>query len=100
MAESFSKAKGINARAIHNDLIATLGMKLRGYSTVTRWLREAQLDQFAEMAVDVTEDAEVDEIDEAILSAFEVQPVGSVREIARLTRLARSTVHSPVSPGI
>jgi MoxR-like ATPase len=64
-----------------------------GYSTVTRWLCEAQLDQFSETAVDFTEDAEVDEIDEAILSALEVQPFGSVRDIARFTRLARSTVH-------
>jgi histone-lysine N-methyltransferase SETMAR len=60
---------------------------------VTPGLREAQPDQFSETAVDFTEDAEVDEIDEAILSALEVQPFGSVRDIARLTRLARSTVH-------
>jgi histone-lysine N-methyltransferase SETMAR len=51
-----------------------------------------QLDQFSETAVDFTEDAEVDEIDAAILSALEVQPFGSVRDI-ELTYLARSTVH-------
>jgi hypothetical protein len=89
----YLKAKGMNTREIHSDLVATLGTKMLGYSTVTRWLREAQLDQFSETAVDFTEDAEVDEIDEAILSALEVQTFGSVRDIARLTRLARSTVH-------
>jgi hypothetical protein len=57
-----------------------------------RWLREAQLDQFSETAVDSTEDAEVDEIAEAILSVLEVQPFGSVRDIAQLIRLACSTV--------
>jgi hypothetical protein len=87
------KAKGMLAREIHSDLVATLGTKVLGYSTVTRWLREAQLDQFSETAVDFTEHAEVDEIDEGILSALEVQPFGSVRDIARLGRLARSTVH-------
>jgi hypothetical protein len=82
----------MNARGIHSDLVATLGTKVPGYSTGTRWLREAQLDQFSETAVDFTEDVEADEIDEAILSALEVQPFGSVRNIARFTRLARSTV--------
>jgi MoxR-like ATPase len=70
-----------------------LASRVFGYSSVTHWLREAQLDQFSETAVDFTEDAEVDEIDEAILSAFEVQPFGSVRDMTRLTRLARSAVH-------
>jgi hypothetical protein len=88
------KAKGMNAREIHSDRVATLGPKVSGYSTVTRWLREAHLDQFSETAVDFTEDMEVDEIDEAILSVLGVQPFGSVRDITRLIRLARSTVHS------
>jgi hypothetical protein len=38
------KAKGINAREIHSDLVVTLGTKVLGYSIVTRWLPEAQLD--------------------------------------------------------
>jgi hypothetical protein len=89
----YLKAKGRNAREIHNDLVATLGTKISRYSTVTRWLREAQLDQFSETPGDFIEGAEVDEIDEDILSAFEVQPFGSLRDIARLTRLALSTFH-------
>jgi hypothetical protein len=88
----YLKAKGMNARQIHNDLIATLGTKVPSYSTVTRWLCEAQLDQFSATAVDFTEDAEVDEIDAVILSALEAQPFVSVRDIARLTHLARSPV--------
>jgi hypothetical protein len=89
----YLKAKGMNAREIHSYLVATFGTKVSGYSTVTRWLREAQLDQFSETAVEFTEDAEVDEMDEDILSALEFQPFGSVGDIARLTRLVRSTVH-------
>ena len=84
----YLKAKGMNPKEIHSDLVATLGTKVLGYSTVTRWLREVQLEQSSETAVDFTEDAEVDEIDEAILSQLEVQPFGSVRNIGRLTRLA------------
>jgi hypothetical protein len=89
----YLKAKGMNARALHNDLVAMLGTKVLGDSIVLRWLREAQLDQFLETAVDFTEDAEVDEIDEAILSALEFQPFDSVRDIAQLSPLARSTAH-------
>jgi hypothetical protein len=86
------KAKGMNAREIHSDLVPTLGTNILGYSTVTRRLRQAQLDQFSAAAVDFTEDREVDEIVETILSALEVQPFGSVCDIARLAHLARSTV--------
>jgi MoxR-like ATPase len=88
----YLKAKGMKAKEIHSDPVATLGTKVPGYSTVTSWLREAQLDQFSETAVGFAEDAEVDEIDDAILSALEVQPFGSVSDISWLTRLARSTV--------
>jgi hypothetical protein len=70
------KAKGMNAREIHSDFVATLGTKVPDCSTVTHWLREAQLDQFSETAVDFTEGTEVDEIDEAILSGLEFQPFG------------------------
>jgi DNA-binding transcriptional ArsR family regulator len=88
----YLKAKGMNVREIHSDLGATLGTKVLDYSTVTHWLREVQLDEFSETAVDFTEEAEVDEIAEAVLSVLEVQPFGSVRDIARLTRRAHSTV--------
>jgi DNA-binding transcriptional ArsR family regulator len=83
----------LKAREIHSDLAATLGTKVPDYSAVTRLLREVQLDQFSETAVDFIEDVDVDEIDGAILSALEVQPFCSVRDIARLIHLAHSTVH-------
>jgi hypothetical protein len=67
----------MNTREGHSDLVATLGTKVLGYSTLTRWLHEAQLDQFSETAVDFTENTKVGGIDEAILSALEVQPIGS-----------------------
>jgi hypothetical protein len=70
----YLKAKGMNAREIYRDRVSTLGTKVSGYSIVTRWLREAQLDQFSETAIFFTEVAKVDEIDEAILPALEVQP--------------------------
>jgi hypothetical protein len=74
----YHKAKGIHASENISDLVAILGTKVLGYSTVTRWLRKVQLDQFSETPVHFTEDAEVDNIDEAILPALEVQPCASV----------------------
>jgi hypothetical protein len=41
----------MSAKEIDNALRATLGMKVLGYSTVTRWLPEAQLDQFSKTAL-------------------------------------------------
>jgi hypothetical protein len=32
----YLKAKGMNAKEIHGDLVATLSMKVLGYSSVTR----------------------------------------------------------------
>jgi hypothetical protein len=89
----YLKAKGMNDRAIHNAPIAMIDMKMHGYSIVMGWFRETQLDQFFETAVDFTEDVEVDEIDEPILSALELQPFGSVRHIAQLTPLIHFTVN-------
>jgi hypothetical protein len=77
------KATGMNTREIHSDLVATLATKVLGYSTLMHWLRQAQPDQFSETALDFTDDAEVDEIDGAILSALEVHPCSSVCDIAR-----------------
>jgi hypothetical protein len=72
----YLKTKGMRDREIHSDLVGTFAAKVPGDSTVPRWLREAELDQFSETSIDFTGDAEVDEIDEAILSALEVRPFG------------------------
>jgi hypothetical protein len=65
----YLKVKGMNSRDIQNDLVARPSTMVLGYSAVVSWLPEAQMDQFSETAVDFSEDAEVDEIDEVILSA-------------------------------
>jgi hypothetical protein len=96
----YFKAKGMKAREIHSELVSTLGTKVPACFTVTRWLREAKLDQFFETAVHLTQDVEVDEIDATISLALEVQPFGSVRDIAQLIRLARSTVHWHLTPSL
>jgi hypothetical protein len=64
------------------------------YSKVTLWLRQEWLPRFSEPSHILGEDPQVNETDRAILSALTVQPLGSVRDIARLMCLSCSTVQS------
>jgi hypothetical protein len=84
--------KGLSARAIHEDLIATLGADAVGYSTVTRYLRETHFSPStdripSDLLPEMPEDA-----DEAILSALCEMPFASVRQLARLTHLSATKV--------
>jgi hypothetical protein len=63
--------KRLSAHAIHDDLVATLGLKALAYNTVTRYFREAE-----RSTADVTIDPEpssphLDESDWDILAALE-----------------------------
>jgi hypothetical protein len=84
----------MNGGEIEDDLAATLPNDAPGYATVTRWLRQERLSRFSEPDHDLTDDPQVDEIDQGILSALAIQSFGSVRYIARLASLSCSTVHS------
>jgi hypothetical protein len=61
---------------------------------VTFWLRQERLPGFSKPDHDLSDDPQVDETDQAILSAFTIPPFGSVRDIARLPCLSCSIVHS------
>jgi hypothetical protein len=88
------RLKGMNGHEIHDDLVTMLADDAIAYSTVTRRLRQERLLRFSEPRHDLTDDPQVDETDQAILPAFTIQPFGSVRDIAPLTCLSCSTVHS------
>jgi hypothetical protein len=53
-----------------------------------------RLPRFSEPGHDLTDDPQVDETDQAILSALTIQPFGLVRDIARLMRVSCSIVQS------
>jgi hypothetical protein len=86
--------KGINGRETSEDLVTTLSDDELTYSTATLWLRQERLPRFSESGHDLTDDPQVDETDQAILSALTIQPFGSVPDIARLPCLSCSIVHS------
>jgi hypothetical protein len=84
----------MNGHKIYDDLVTTLPNDVPAYSTVILWLRQERLPRFSEPSHDLTDDRQVDETDQALLSALVIQPFGSVRDIAGLTCLSCSTVHS------
>jgi hypothetical protein len=78
----YLRLKGMNDRDICDNLGTTLPDDVLAYFTVTLWLPEERLPRFSEPGHDLTDDPQIDETDQAILSALTIQPFGSVRNIA------------------
>jgi hypothetical protein len=87
----------MNGREISDDLVTTLPNDAPAYSTVTPWLHQERLPRFSEPGHDLTENPQVDETDQVILSGLTIQLFESVRDIVGLTSLSCSTVHSRVT---
>jgi hypothetical protein len=74
--------KGMPAREIHGDLVATLGSDAVSYSSVTRYLREARfpLPKPQSHPADIQRD--LDDSDQDILAALEDNPFTSVLQLS------------------
>jgi hypothetical protein len=98
---AYLSLKGMSALEIHVDMIATLGPDAVSHSSVTRYLREAQFppSKPEPHPADVQED--LDDSDQALLTAQEDNPFASVRQLSRLTHLPSTTVDCGLiqSPG-
>jgi hypothetical protein len=84
--------KGLTAVEICEHLLATLGAEVINSSSVTRHLREAK---FATSNPEVTFSEPIrkrNDCDQAILPAPKEQPFTSMRKLAWLTPLPRTTV--------
>jgi hypothetical protein len=68
----YLRLKSMNGRETSDDLVTTLLNDAPGYSTVTQWLRQERLPRFSEPDHDLTDDPQVDETDQAILSALAI----------------------------
>jgi hypothetical protein len=86
----FRAMKGLSARGIHDELIAVLASDVTADSTVTNYLRQSR---FPPIIVDPSQEPPTIVADDAILDALEQQPFSLVRELAKTTCTARSTVH-------
>jgi hypothetical protein len=93
MIVAYLDLKQISARAIHTDLVATLGSNAVAYSSVTRYLREARCLPSREEAPPVEIGREVDDADRDILFALGENPFASVRQLSRLTSLPSTIVY-------
>lgn len=85
--------KGLSAKAISDDLVATLGPDAKSYATVTRFLREAKFPSPNPLATFSEETPGYDDSSEAILLALSEQPFASIRQLSRLTHLPPTTVY-------
>jgi len=87
----FLHQKGMNAQMIHSELVEVLREEAVGYSTVTKYLRQSYFSSTQEVSA---EDPSDGVIDHAILEALEIAPYASVRQIARMTLIPKSTVYN------
>jgi hypothetical protein len=89
--------KGSVARVIHDDLVATLGEEAIAYSTVRKYLHEAQTGRDDAMPLSEEISLHIDDSDEAILSALEELPFSSVRQLSHAAHLPTTTVYTRLS---
>jgi hypothetical protein len=90
---AYLSLKGMSAREIHDDIVATLGPDAVSYSSVTRYLGEAQSppSKLGPYPADVQRD--LDDLDQAIFAALEDNPFVSAQQLSRLTHLPSTTVY-------
>jgi histone-lysine N-methyltransferase SETMAR len=89
----YLERKGLSARAIHQDLVATLGQDAVADSTVTRYLREIRFHPSTKAKASIEIPQVPDDSDEAILAALREAPFASVRQLARLTHISAAKVY-------
>jgi hypothetical protein len=85
--------KGMSAREIHDDIVATLGPDVVSYTSVTRYLGEAQFPPSKPEPYPADVQRDLGDSDQAILAALEDSPFASVRQLSRPTHLHSTTVY-------
>jgi hypothetical protein len=71
---AYLSLKGMLAREIHDDIVATLGPDAVSYSSVTRYLREARFPPSKPELHPADVQRDLDDLDQAILAALEDNP--------------------------
>jgi hypothetical protein len=77
--------------------VGTFGQEAIAYRTVTKYLREAQINPGDPTASPDAFSPHIDDSDEAILSAIEELPFSSVRKLSRATQLSNTTLYRRLS---
>jgi hypothetical protein len=92
--------KGMSAREIHDDIVATVGPGAGSCSLVTRYLREARFPPSKPEPHPANVQRDLDDSDQVILAAFEDSPLISVRQLPRLTHLLSTTVYRSLTKSL
>jgi hypothetical protein len=82
--------KHLSAEEIRDDMHEVLGEDAIKYSTVIKYLRQRS---FPLVPCDTPDISPSKAINDAILDALEKQPFLSIRELAKLTCIPRTTIH-------
>jgi hypothetical protein len=90
---AYLSLKGMSARKIHDDIVATLGPNAVSYSSVTRYLREARFHPSKPEPHPADVQRDLDDSDQVILAALEDSLFASVRQLSRLTDLPSTIVY-------
>jgi hypothetical protein len=85
--------KGMSAREIHDDIIATIGPDAVSYSSVTRYLCETGFPPSKPEPNPVDVQRDLDDSDQAILTGLEDSPFASVRQLSRLAHLPSTIIY-------
>jgi hypothetical protein len=85
--------KELSAVAIHHDLRATLGPEAVNYLSMIHCLRQAIFISSKSPANIPETEPQFDDSDQAILLALTERPFRSIRELAQMTLLPRTTLH-------
>jgi hypothetical protein len=79
---AYLSPKGMSAREIHDDIVATLGSDAVSSSSVTRYLREARFAPSKREPHPADVQRDLDDSDQAILAALKDSPFASVRQLS------------------
>jgi hypothetical protein len=90
---AYLSLKGISAREIHDDIVATLRPDTMSYSSVTRSLCEARFPPSTSELHPGDVQRDLDDSDQAISAALEDSPFAPVQQLPRLTHLPLTTVY-------
>ena len=85
--------KGLKAKAIHKDIEDTLGPNTIGYSTIREYIRSESFSSNNE-GIENEEKIFNDKQNQILVeNALKISPFSSVREIAKMTSIPKTTVY-------
>jgi hypothetical protein len=79
---AYLSLKGMPPCEIHDDIVSTLGPDAMSYSLATRYLREARFPPLKPDLHPADVQRDLDDSDQAILTALEDSPIASMRQLS------------------